>query len=68
MITAKIGTNVTRRYEIIKVAYFFWKGNLMTVVIELSEKEVKRLQELFGILVRDEEDVQDAIHIIIENA
>ncbi len=40
----------------------------MTVVIELSKEEIKRLQELSGILVRDEEEAEDAIHIIIENA
>ncbi len=40
----------------------------MKIVIELSEKEVERLQELSGFLVRDEEEAEDAIHIIIENA
>ncbi len=40
----------------------------MKVVIELSEKEAERLQKLSGILVRDEEDAEDAIHILIENA
>ncbi len=40
----------------------------MKVVIDLSKEEIERLQNLSGILVRDEEDVEDAIHIIIENA
>ncbi len=40
----------------------------MKVVIDLSKEEIERLQNLSGILVRDEEDAEDAIHIIIENA
>ncbi len=40
----------------------------MKVVIDLSKEEIERLQNLSGILVRDEEDAEDAIHVIIENA
>ncbi len=40
----------------------------MKVVIDLSKEEIERLQELSGFLVRDEEEAEDAIHIIIENA
>lgn len=48
-----------------------WKENTlknMKIAIELSNEEIKRLQELSGILVRDAEDAEDAIHIVIENA
>ncbi len=40
----------------------------MKVFIELSDEEIRRLKELSGILVRDEEDAEDAIHIVLENA
>lgn len=69
MLITKIGTNAMQYCEIIIAdIYTCWKGNLMTVVIELSKEEIKRLQELSGILVRDEEDAEDAIRIVIENA
>ncbi len=69
MIADKIGTNAIRRCEIIIAdIYICQKEILMKVVIDLSKEEIERLQELSGILVRDEEDAEDAIHILIENA
>ena len=37
----------------------------MEVTIELTNNEVIKLQQLSGILVRDSEDAEDALHIII---
>ncbi len=69
MIADKIGTNDIQYCEIIIAdIYICRKDILMKVVIDLSKKEIARLQELSGILVRDEEDAEDAIHILIENA
>ncbi len=69
MIANKIGTNAIRRCEIIIAdIYICWKEILMKAVIDLSKEEIERLQELSGILARDEEDAEDAIHILIENA
>lgn len=39
----------------------------MKVVVELSEKEVKRLEEAIGFDIEDEDDVVDSIHTLIEN-
>ncbi len=69
MIANKIGTNAIQYCEIIIAdIYICMKDILMNVVIDLSKKEIARLQELSGVLVRDEEDAEDAIHILIENA
>ncbi len=69
MIVAKIGTNAIQYCEIIIAdIYICRKEILMKVVIDLSKEEIERLQNLSGILVRDEEEAEDAIHIIIENA
>lgn len=36
-------------------------------VIELSEDEIKKLEELTGTDICEDEDIEDAIRIIIEN-
>lgn len=37
------------------------------VVIELSEYEIKRLESLTDTTINDDEDIEDAIRILIEN-
>ena len=40
----------------------------MKVTIELSTDEIKKLQELCGFLVRDNEEAEDAIRCVLEKA
>lgn len=40
----------------------------MKVVIELSEKEIKKLNELTNTDIQSEEDAEESIHLVIELA
>lgn len=40
----------------------------MKVMIELSTEQIKKLQEVSGFLVRDTEEAEDAIRLVIEKA
>ena len=40
----------------------------MKVTMELSTEEIKKIQEVCGFLVRDTEEAEEAIHIVIEKS
>ena len=39
----------------------------MKLVIEISEKEIELLEEAVGLSVKDEDDADYAIHVLINN-
>ena len=39
----------------------------MKVTIDLSEKEIERIEEAIGFQIEDEEDAEYSLHLMIEN-